>query len=321
MSILVVLENANKQLKKPSLEALTYARKLGEALKQPVKALALGGFDAEELNKVGQYGVSELIHVNDDAYTDFTSTNYTRAISQISSKENAEIIIFPQGYYGRAVAPRVAIKLDYAFLSGIFTLLTPSDNGYSAKRIAFSNKGIETVQTHSTKVVLTVRASAFLPEEAPTSLNITTQSIPAEDTREKVLGREVATGRVPLQEAEIVVSAGRGLKGPENWKMIEELAELLNATLACSKPVADMGWRPHHEHVGQTGIQISPNIYIAIGISGAIQHLAGVASSRTIIVINKDPEAPFFQNCDYGIVGDAFEVVPKLIDAIKARKK
>ncbi|MCL4138395.1 UNVERIFIED_CONTAM: hypothetical protein GTU68_040521 [Idotea baltica] len=226
-----------------------------------------------------------------------------------------------QTYNGRAIAPRVAVKLGAAALSGVIELVD-SSQGFKSKRMTYSGKGVEEFNTSKEKLVITVKANGYKIEENPTSLTIEPTSFSPNEMNIGGIAREVikASEGISLTEADNVVSAGRGMKGPENWGMIEELASLVGAATACSKPVADMDWRPHHEHVGQTGIQIAPNLYIAIGISGAIQHLAGVSSSKNIVVINKDPEAPFFKIADYGIVGDLFEVVPKLIESIKAAK-
>ncbi len=321
MTILIAIENDNKKIRKPVYEALSYAKALGDKLNKETVAVALGEFENGELEKIGKYGVKNVIHIKNSGYNSFNSKNYATAVAEIAKEREASIILVPQTFYGKAYAPRLAVKTGYAFLSGITELLEPSEGGFQTKRIAFSNKAIETVRSKSDKVVVTIKGGAYSPTENPVEISVAEKDVPLADNREKVVNKEVFSGGVPLPEASIVVSAGRGLKGPENWGMVEELAELLGAATACSRPVAESGWRPHHEHVGQTGVQISPDVYIAIGISGAIQHLAGVASSKTIIVINKDPEAPFFQSCDYGIVGDAFEVVPKLIEAIKKYKQ
>ncbi len=316
--IYVIVENLQGSIRKASIEAVSYAVALSEKLQKPLQGIALGPFKEGELQKLSQYGLEQLIHVTNEAYKDFSSINYTNAVAQVV--KDPTVIVLPQGYDGRALAPRLSIRLQMPLLSGIHTLLEPYEQGYKAQRIAYSNKGIETVYTPSQKVIVTLKANSFVPQKKEASLNITTTEVAAATDKERVVGREQFSGKVPLTEANVVVSGGRGLKGPENWGMIEELAQLLGAATACSKPVADEGWRPHHEHVGQTGIQIAPNVYIAIGISGAIQHLAGVSASKNIIVINKDKDAPFFKNCDYGVVGDAFEVVPKLIEAIKRYK-
>jgi electron transfer flavoprotein alpha subunit len=222
------------------------------------------------------------------------------------------------------VAPLLSIWTDAAFLSGINAIPEKEGAGYKARRIAYSNNAIEWIYTEHKPIVATLRPNSFVPAKASRPLKVEARTIAPlpEDLRARpVRVEKVATDRVPLTEAEVVVSGGRGLKGPENWGIIEDLAKVLGAATACSKPVADVGWRPHHEHVGQTGIQISPNLYIAVGVSGAIQHLAGVASSKNIVVINNDPEAPFFKVADYGIVGDAFEVVPRLTEAIRRYKE
>ena len=226
-----------------------------------------------------------------------------------------------QTYNGRAVAPRVAVKLKAAPLSGVVSLVD-AGNSFQSAKFSYSGKGVENFKVEKEKLVITVKNNGYHIAENPTSVNIEEADYSPSSSDLDAVAREIvreSTG-ISLTEADNVVSAGRGMKGPENWGMIEELASLIGAATACSKPTADMGWRPHHEHVGQTGIQVAPNLYIAIGISGAIQHLAGVSSSKNIVVINKDPEAPFFKIADYGVVGDLFDVVPRLIEAIKAAK-
>jgi len=321
MAVLVYIDNLNREIKKASLEAVTYARKLAE--KEGLKAigLAIGSFNAGEFGKLEQHGLETLYHIEREDLTHLSTLLHSKAVAAVANQVNAKFVVIPQTYNGRAISPRVAIRIGAAHLPGIGSLLEKKEDGYHGVRIAYSNKAVEEVVTKADRIVICLKSNAIQPEKVTgNSLQIVPFSFTEQDSRENYVESELITGKVPLTEAQVVVSAGRGLKGPENWKMIEELAELLGAATACSKPVADEGWRPHHEHVGQTGIQISPNVYIAIGISGAIQHLAGVSSSKTIIVINKDPEAPFFQNCDYGIVGDVFEVVPKLIEAIKQYK-
>ena len=227
MSILVIVENEDKKLKKASYEAVSYASALAENLGTGVFALALGEFENGELDKIGKYGVEKVVHVNDAAYNTFNSANYTNAAATIANDKNANIIIIPQTFYGRAYAPRVAVKTDSALFSGITSLVEKKDDGYYAKRIAFSNKAIETVKTASGKVVITLKAGAFQPQDKGKSISVETASVPATDTREKVVKKEKFSGGVPLPEASLVVSAGRGLKGPENWGMVEELVKVL----------------------------------------------------------------------------------------------
>ncbi|MEL6673708.1 MAG: electron transfer flavoprotein subunit alpha/FixB family protein [Bacteroidota bacterium] len=321
MSVLLFAENAQGKIKKPILEAATYAYDLAQALGTSLEAVSVGPVEASELEKLAQYGVSKVYTVSDSRLDAFINTAYGAAVSAIAKQTEAKAVVFAQTYNSRAVAPRVAVKLDAAPFSGVTTLVDPA-NGFDTNRPSFSGKGVQEIKTTKDKLVISVKSNGYKVEEHPTSMTTEAFEVKLMENQLDTVAREIvkASEGISLTEAENVVSAGRGMKGPENWGMIEELATLLGAATACSKPTADMGWRPHHEHVGQTGIQIAPNLYIAIGISGAIQHLAGVSSSKTIVVINKDPEAPFFKIADYGIVGDLFEVVPKMIEAVKAAK-
>ncbi|GIV24320.1 MAG: electron transfer flavoprotein subunit alpha [Bacteroidia bacterium] len=324
-AILVWAEITDGRVKKPVLEALTAARAWAESAGLPVWAAALGKEIPDAvLSTLAEYGAEKVIRILSPALEPLVNSAYARALAHLMKEKGLSYAVLPQTYDGKAIAPLLAIEADAALLSGITQAPEKEGTGWKARRIAFSNKAIEWVYTEYPRVIATLRTNSVVPAKAPKPLATEEVSFTpeAKDLRLQPTGVEkVATDKVPLTEAEIVVSAGRGLKGPENWGMVEELARVLGAATACSKPVADVGWRPHHEHVGQTGIQISPNLYIAIGISGAIQHLAGVASSKNIVVINNDPEAPFFKVADYGIVGDAFEVVPRLTEAIKRYKE
>ncbi len=318
-------EWTDNRFKKPTLEALTIARLWADKEGHQVWAILLTKEKPQEqaLQILADYGAEKVWVISHPDLESFIAAAYARTLANFTKKQGVPYIVIPQTYNGKAVAPLLAIWADAALLSGITNPLEKEGNGYKARRIAYSNKAIEWVYTEYPRVIATIRPNSAVPAKAPRPLTVEViaESPLAQDLRAKPIKVEkVATDRIPLTEAEIVVSAGRGLKGPENWGIIEELAKELQAATACSKPVADVGWRPHHEHVGQTGIQISPNLYIAIGISGAIQHLAGVASSKNIVVINSDPEAPFFKAADYGIVGDAFEVVPRLTEAIRRYK-
>ncbi|RMG28374.1 MAG: electron transfer flavoprotein subunit alpha/FixB family protein [Bacteroidetes bacterium] len=321
MSILLFAEHAQGKLKKSTLEAATYANDLAQKMSTTLCAVAIGQIEESELEKLGKYGVSRVYAVRPDASKPYGHASEAVIITNLAKELDAPVVVFSQTYSGRAIAPRVTAKLEAAPYSGVTSLADPA-NGFEVERMAFSSKGIQTIRTDKDKVVITVKTNSYHIEEQPVSCEIEEKSFSPSDTSLDTIAKELlkAGEGISLTEADIVVSAGRGMKGPENWGMIEELASLLGAATACSKPVADMGWRPHHEHVGQTGIQIAPNLYIAIGISGAIQHLAGVSSSKNIVVINKDPEAPFFKVADYGIVGDLFEVVPQLIEAVKKVK-
>lgn len=324
-AVLVWTELTEGRLKKPSLEALTAGRRWADALGLPLWAVIISDKVPEGVpTTLGEYGADKVIKILAPDFASFSPNAYARALAAVLREKNISYALLPQTYDGRAIAPMLSIWAEAALFSGIVTVPEKTENGFTAKRIAYSNKGIEWVSSSHLPLIATLKANSIVPAKSPRTIE--EEDFPfkpsEEDVRLRVVRVEkIATDKVPLTEAEIVVSGGRGLKGPENWGIVEELAKVLGAATACSKPVADVGWRPHHEHVGQTGIQISPNLYVAIGISGAIQHLAGVASSKTIVVINNDPEAPFFKAADYGIVGDAFDVVPRLTEAIRRYKE
>lgn len=322
MSILVYIENTAGELKKSAFEAVSYARDIAEKLNTELVALSIGQVSNDVLQSLGEYGASKVLNADTDKLSSFVNQAYASIIAAAAKQENATAIVISNTFSGKALAPRVAAKLEAGLASGVIDLPAFQGDTWEVKRTAFSNKAISTVQIHAATKVLTINPNVYPAKQVAGNAQIVdfVPSLADSDFGTMVQDIVRATDKITLPEAEIVVSAGRGLKGPENWAMIEELAEVLGAATACSKPVSDAGWRPHAEHVGQTGIVVSPNLYIAIGISGAIQHLAGVSSSKTIVVINKDPEAPFFKVADYGIVGDAFEVVPRLIEALKAHK-
>ena len=319
-------EVSEGRFKKPVLETLTAGRSFADREGLPLWAIVVAGETLPDnlLQTLADYGADKVILITHGDLQAFISNAYARVLAQYVKEAGLPFFFLPQSYNGRAVAPLLSIWADAAFLSGINAIPEKEGAGYKARRIAYSNKAIEWIYTEHKPIVATLRPNSFVLAKASRPLQIEARPIAPlpEDLRARpVKVEKVATDRVPLTEAEIVVSGGRGLKGPENWGIVEDLAKVLGAATACSKPVADVGWRPHHEHVGQTGIQISPNLYIAVGVSGAIQHLAGVASSKNIVVINNDPEAPFFKVADYGIVGDAFEVVPRLTEAIRRYKE
>lgn len=321
MSVLVYVENAEGKFKKSIFEAVSYAKAIAQKLNTNLVAISIGNVAVAELENLGKYGAEKILHVNNDRFKSFVNQAYASVIAEAAQKENAEVVILSNSFSGKGLAPRVGVKLEAAVADGAIEL--PQTEGkFSVKKTAFSNKAFATVEMHSPIKVISLTPNAYKVEEVGGTANLEEFSYEAKDSDFKAIIKEIvrATDKISLPDAELVVSGGRGLKGPENWGMIEELANLLGAATACSKPVSDADWRPHSEHVGQTGIAISPNLYIAIGISGAIQHLAGVSSSKVIVVINKDPEAPFFKVADYGIVGDAFEVVPKIIAAVKSLK-
>ena len=315
MSILVFIEHDEGAVKKSSLEAVSYAAHLGDN----VTAIALGSnIQPGELENVGKAGAKKVLHVAEDKFNQGVIQAYASAIAEAMEKEGANTLILAKSSLGDAVSARVAIKTNAALASNVVDL-PDTTGGFKVKRSIYTGKAFAIVEmTGETKIIAIKKNAVSLKEDgAPATVESFSPSVEDTDFSASITGTEKATGQILLPEAEIVVSGGRGLKGPENWGMIEELAETLGAATGCSKPVSDMEWRPHHEHVGQTGIKVSPNLYIAVGISGAIQHLAGVNSSKVIVVINKDGEAPFFKAADYGIVGDAFDIVPKLTEALK----
>lgn len=316
MAVLLFAEHSQGKFKKAVYEAASLAKDL--AGDGELSAVVIGDVEADELNKLGQYGVSTVHHVN--GLGNFSDRGFTGAVDAAATAVGASAIVMAQTYTAKSIAPRLAIRGEAALLSGVTSGLTPAGSGYTATKLTNSGKGIETIATDSSKVVVTVKGNNYGLIENATAVAV--QALDYTPAEKGAITTEVvkASSSISITEADTVISGGRGFKGPENWGPLEELATLLGAGTACSKPVSDMDWRPHHEHVGQTGIQIGPNLYIAIGISGAIQHLAGVNSSKNIVVINKDPEAPFFKVADYGIVGDLFEVVPKLIEAVKQLK-
>ncbi|MBD3749468.1 MAG: electron transfer flavoprotein subunit alpha/FixB family protein [Sphingobacteriales bacterium] len=321
MSVLVYVENAEGKFKKSIFEAVSYAKAIAQKLNTNLVAISIGNVAHAELENLGKYGAEKVLHINNERLKSFVNQAYASVIAEAAKKENAEVVVLSNSFSGKGLAPRIGVKLEAAVADGAIEL--PQTEGkFSVKKTAFSNKAFATVEMHSPIKVISLTPNAYKVEEVGGTASIEEFSDEAKDSDFKTIIKEIvrATDKVSLPDAELVVSGGRGLKGPENWGMIEELANLLGAATACSKPVSDADWRPHSEHVGQTGITISPNLYIAIGISGAIQHLAGVSSSKVIVVINKDPEAPFFKVADYGIVGDAFEIVPKMIAAVKSLK-
>ena len=278
---------------------------------EEVKAISVGEIDENELKKLSNFGANNIV-----SYPKIKKNNEKGVATIIKNEsENSRIIIFSNTFNAKSIAPRVSVKLNAGLITNVISEIKNLEE-ISVQRQSFSSKAIESVSLKSNCGVITISPNAFNVTENVVSSNIEVK-VDELDSNISITGKDVNKGKISLSEAEVVVSAGRGLKGPENWNMIEELADCLGAATACSKPVSDIGWRPHSEHVGQTGKAIAPNLYIAIGISGAIQHLAGVNSSKIMVAINTDPEAPFFKAADYGIVGDAFNVVPKLIDELK----
>jgi electron transfer flavoprotein alpha subunit len=321
MSVLVYVEQADGKFKKSVFEAVSYAKAIADNQNTKLTAISIGNVAESELKELGKYGASKVLNVAANQLQNFVNQAYASVIAEGAKKEDATIVVLSNSFSGKGLAPRVAVKLKAGLVDGAVEL-PQFDGGFSVKKTAFSGKAFAITSLTSTNKVIALNPNAFGVKENAVDIAIEAFSPEVKATDLTAIVKEIvrATNKISLPDAELVVSAGRGLKGPENWGMIEELADLLGAATACSKPVSDADWRPHSEHVGQTGIAISPNLYIAIGISGAIQHLAGVSSSKVIVVINKDPEAPFFKVADYGIVGDAFEVVPKIITALKAHK-
>ncbi|MEY3564349.1 MAG: hypothetical protein RJA23_519 [Bacteroidota bacterium] len=320
MSIVVYVEQSAGKIKKTSLEAVSYgfalAAKTGEGA---VVAVALGTLDSNELASIGEAGAAKVLHISDERLNAGVIQAHASAVAQAFESTGASTLILAKSSLGDAVAARLAIKLQAALVSNVVEL-PRLDGGFVVKRSIYTGKAFADTTVTTAKKILAIKKNAVDQklDGAKAQVETFAVAIPESDFASKISATERATGEVLLPEADIVVSGGRGMKGPENWGMIEELAKTLGAATGCSKPVSDIGWRPHHEHVGQTGVKVAPTLYIAVGISGAIQHLAGVNSSKCIVVINKDPEAPFFKAADYGIVGDAFEIVPQLTAALKA---
>ena len=318
MSVVVYIDIYNGEIVKSSLEAVYYASKIASEKGVDCVAAGVGEISEDKLVALGKYGATKVI-VNGNNKTD--NGQKAKFVENVSITSNSSIVIFSHDFSGKAIAPRVAARLNAGIVSGAIALPDFS-NGVSVKKSVFSGKAFANYKINSEKAVISLLPNSMEIVMSDSSATVESDSADLGVAKITVKENKVAStdGKIDLTEAELVVSAGRGLKGPENWGMIEELANLLGAATACSRPVADIDWRPHYEHVGQTGIAIRPNLYIAVGISGAIQHLAGVNGSKVIVVVNTDPEAPFFKAADYGIIGDAFEVVPKLIEAVKVFK-
>ncbi len=318
MSLLIYAESAEGKFKKVAFELASYAKKVAESLGTTVTAVTINASDVSELSK---YGVDKVLKVTNDKLTAFNAKAYADTIKQAAQKEGAKVIVLSSTTDSIYLAPLVAVGLEAGYTSNVVGLPL-STSPFQVKRNAFSNKAFNTTEISTEIKVLGLAKNSYGLVESDSSLS-TEDFLPNlndTDFNVKVESVEKVTGKVTIADAEVVVSGGRGLKGPENWGMVEELATVLGAATACSKPVSDLGWRPHSEHVGQTGKPVATNLYIAIGISGAIQHIAGISSSKVKVVINSDPEAPFFKVADYGIVGDAFEIVPKLTQKLKEFK-
>ncbi|KGL59589.1 electron transfer flavoprotein alpha subunit apoprotein [Polaribacter sp. Hel1_33_78] len=319
MSVLVFADSTEGKFKKSAFEVVSYGKKVAEQLGSNVIALAINANNNEELFA---YGAEKVVSVSNDSLATFNAKAYASVIKQVADAQGSSVVILDSSIDGLFVAPMIAVALDAGYASNVVALPSAT-HPFTVKRKAFSNKAFSNTVISSEKKVIGVAKNSYGIHENLVSGIVENFEASVSDTDLGVTSEKVEriTGQVTIADADTVVSAGRGLKGPENWGMIEELADILGAATACSKPVSDLGWRPHGEHVGQTGKPVASNLYIAIGISGAIQHLAGINASKVKVVINTDPEAPFFKAADYGIVGDAFEVVPKLIEKLKAFKQ
>ena len=315
MSVLVYASSSDGRFKKSTFEVVSYGKKVADQLGTQLVALTINASNASELQT---YGAETIVTVNNEQLSMFNAKAYASVIQQVAKEKSSDVIIIDSSADGLYLAPLVAVNLDAGYASNVID--APSSlNPFTVKRKAFSNKGFNNTVVSTTNKVIGLAKNSFGLYENPVTASVESfdASLSDADFGVKSTKVEKASGKVTIADAEVVVSAGRGLKGPENWTMVEELADVLGAATACSKPVSDLGWRPHSEHVGQTGKPVASNLYIAIGISGAIQHLAGINASKVKVVINTDPEAPFFKAADYGIIGDAFEVVPQLISKLK----
>ena len=327
MPVLIFIDVAEGHVRKASLETMSYGAKVAAQMNIPAEGVVLGNVK-DDLSSLGKYGVTKIHHVQDAQLDHFDAQVYTKVIAQVAEASGSKIIIFPNNADGKAIAPRLSVRLKAGFVSGAVALPEtgnarpddPVERGFTVKKNVFSGKAFANISVSTDVKIISLNSNSYKIIEGEGKAEVVPFNAKIEAGKVKVIKVNKASGEIPLTEAEIVVSGGRGLKGPETWAIVEDLAKALHAATACSRPVADSNWRPHNEHVGQTGIAIAPNLYIAIGISGAIQHLAGVNRSKVIVVINKDPEAPFFKAADYGIVGDAFDVVPKITAAVKQLK-
>lgn len=318
MSILVYTENWDGKFKKLSFELVSYAAAIAKEMGSTVTALSVGNVADDELNKLGNYGAAKILTVNDDRFSTLDNRALAKAVVAAAQNETAKIVIFANNNLGKAIAPRVSVVLQAGLVGGVIALPVTFDP-FVVKKKVFTGKAFANVKFDTDVKVITLAQNSY--DLVETENNATIEAFNP-DIADSVFATSVSetnkvTGQVLLSDAEIVISGGRGMKSGDNWGGLEELADLLNAGMACSRPVSDEGWRPHSEHVGQTGKIIAPNIYFAFGISGAIQHLGGVSSSKIIVAINKDAEAPIFETADYGIIGDVNKVIPQLIEGVK----
>lgn len=319
--VLIFADQTDGQIKKQAFEAISYGAKVAAQLGTSAEVLVLGGVNntTEQLAALGKWGAQKVHHVDNAAFNTMDAQVYAAAIADAAKATGAQVIVFSHTTSGKAIAPRLSARMRAGLVAGAVSLPDTS-NGFVVKKSVFSGKAFAHVSINTAIKIISLNPNAFSIQPIEGNAEVAALTLTPVTGKVKVTSVNKVTGTVPLSEAELVVSGGRGLKGPENWYLVEDLAKEIGAATACSRAVADAHWRPHHEHVGQTGGAVAPNLYFAIGISGAIQHLAGVNRSKTIVVINKDPEAPFFKAADYGIVGDAFEVMPKIVEAVKKMK-
>ena len=318
MSVLVFTESEEGKFKKTAYEVVSYARGIADMMGTTVTALTI---NADETASLGTYGADKVVHIKSDKLAKFTANAYASALTQAAQKEGSKVIVLSSSANAKYLAPILAVDLNAGYASNVVAL-PENESPFTVKRTAFTNKAFNHTEITTDIKIIGLSKNSFGLKESQKEASEESFEPTLDDAHFNIEVQSVdkVKDKVTIADAEIVVSGGRGLKGPENWGMIEEMADILGAATACSKPVSDMGWRPHSEHVGQTGKPVASNLYIAIGISGAIQHLAGINASKTKVVINTDPEAPFFKAADYGIIGDAFEVVPKLNEKLKEFK-
>jgi len=316
--VLIYIDHADNQIKKATQEAISYGAAIAKLLNCSAEALMLGTVE-DDLTDLGKLGAQKVHQLKNESLNSFDTKVYSNLIAAAAKSLGATVVVFAHNINGKALAPSVAVKLSAGIVTGACRLPSLQD-GFEVTKTVFSGKAFASIQIETPLKVIAINQNSFGLVAYENTATVEELNIPIPAASIKITKLEKVEGEIPLTEASLVVSGGRGLKGPEHWNILLDLAKALGASTACSRPVSDSDWRPHHEHVGQTGIQIAPNLYIAIGISGAIQHLAGVNRSKTIVVINKDPEAPFFKAADYGVVGDAFEVVPALTSAILKMK-
>ena len=316
MAVLVYIESEENKFKKTAFEALSYGKALADKMGVKVSGLVFNCSDTDSLKK---YGADKIITINNPDFEKFSSKKYSHALAEVIKSENSSVVILSSSADSKFLGAHLSGIIDSSYVSNVVGI-PESISPFVVKRTCFTNKAFSSTEMNDGLRIISVSSNSFGMIEKFNDSTVESFNVEKVDSNQKIIDIVKETGSITIADADIVVSAGRGLKGPENWEMIESLADTLGAATACSKPVSDMGWRPHSEHVGQTGKPVSSNLYIAIGISGAIQHLAGINSSKIKVVINSDPEAPFFKAADYGVVGDAFEVIPELIQKLKDRQ-